>query len=621
MVVINDDKDKVSGKEILIIENCKFSILEFDNPNFHTVTSSINNLSKNKNLFLKPQSNLITFTEEFIDAIKKSINSQDLNILKQVIENFGQFVPTVIIFGTVEGYTIKEQVDVFFARNKYWDIIEFHKAVPIFELLPNSLKDKIQGLMVLDYSFKIYDNDKSHIVDLKMPQNMSFIFSNKNIDPQVFVTVFNMKDDDTIYICIYDLNEKKYFTSFLSNFKINLLYTKYPNPDIFRYIKVGEDLFAKKIRTVQIAKFISLYKEEYNQSDRGFISRKNEHIFIKQPNGLDGLDEHMSQNKSQDFLNKKSLIDLNKSLKIRQNEAAALNDCGLTYQHMKRHKSLADLNKSPELKKLTETHNTVDSDVVNDIQFLAHTPVIKNGKKSFFFGQRYIKQDYSMPCITCWSAERLDEKIITKLSKLFKDRFDIVNKVVSTDIDDICLQGMKKNMKKKKYGDNEKENNRDNDNNDDKNNGSDDDENGSGDGDRDSSDENDKEYITIASTATAIDKKNPKKNYQNFCIAVNIWAKVITIANKSYSNILEFNVDLYNCETGPMLSKNWKLLHDLGFGYFLDSVEIKISPIPHKNDDNIYQMIVPKVDYKQPLQLNQPIEIISDRQTSKGVEG
>ncbi|CAG8460238.1 1165_t:CDS:2 [Gigaspora rosea] len=166
----------------------------------------------------------------------------------------------------------------------------------------------------------------------------------------------------------------------------------------------------------------------------------------------------------------------------------------------------------------------------------------------------YIEQDYSMPCITCWSAERLDEKIITKLSKLFKDRFDIVNKVVSTDIDD------------------------------------------------------------------TIDKKNPKKNYQNFCIAVNIWAKVITIANKSYSNILEFNVDLYNCETGPMLSKNWKLLHDLGFGYFLDSVEIKISPIPHKNDDNIYQMIVPKVDYKQPLQLNQPIEIISDRQTSKGVE-
>ncbi|CAG8460254.1 1166_t:CDS:2 [Gigaspora rosea] len=340
MVVINDDKDKVSGKEILIIENCKFSILEFDNPNFHTVTSSINNLSKNKNLFLKPQSNL-SFSIDLqnirpINSEKTSSRFKLKNIVKAIL------------------YIKKEQVDVFFARNKYWDIIEFHKAVPIFELLPNSLKDKIQGLMVL--------------VDLKMPQNMSFIFSNKNIDPQVFVTVFNMKDDDTIYICMlytpllssipkviivqivnliskkyimskldrsvfhgsvwhaccirigssfkssiighhfnihddkvgiclyrYDLNEKKYFTSFLSNFKINLLYTKYPNPDIFRYIKVGEDLFAKKIRTVQIAKFISLYKEEYNQSDRGFISRKNEHIFIKQPNGLDGLDEHMSQ--------------------------------------------------------------------------------------------------------------------------------------------------------------------------------------------------------------------------------------------------------------------------------------------------------------------------------------
>ncbi|CAG8785618.1 2114_t:CDS:1 [Dentiscutata erythropus] len=64
-----------------------------------------------------------------------------------------------------------------------------------------------------------------------------------------------------------------------------------------------------------------------------------------------------------------------------------------------------------------------------------------------------------------------------------------------------------------------------------------------------------------------------------------------------------------------------KLLHDLGFGYYLDSVEIKISPIPHENDDSISQMIVPKGDYKQPQQLNRPIEIISDHEISKGVEG
>ncbi|CAG8830733.1 4125_t:CDS:1, partial [Gigaspora rosea] len=41
-----------------------------------------------------------------------AFNSQDLNILKQVIENFGQFVPTVIIFGERLHYEVTKVTKV-----------------------------------------------------------------------------------------------------------------------------------------------------------------------------------------------------------------------------------------------------------------------------------------------------------------------------------------------------------------------------------------------------------------------------------------------------------------------------------------------------------------------------
>ncbi|CAG8464761.1 1077_t:CDS:1 [Dentiscutata heterogama] len=502
----DDDKDRVAEKKLFVLEDCEFSILEPDEYNFHTKTiSSIDDLSKNENLIFKntqlgipntvnfdfsidPQNirpynseeissrfkfkNIvkailsfkikdIRLTYEFIIAVKRALNSQDLNILKHAIEKFGQFIPTVIIFGgrlhykvtTCTGIyrqgrnesAIQLQDSLIFGGDKIkiilgeeddwitslqefklWDIIEFRNPVSIFEFLPNDLKDRIRELIgktiiysnIQDYDFKIHDyNDRSNIVDLKMPKNIGSIFSNKDVDPQVFATVSNIEDDDNIFTCMlytpshssipkviinctryksnqqkvhrvkikwivvgydlsfnsifnpehihlqsstkrchyndntlhevlnirteysmvlfgipvvlewnpsfkfsiighhfnrhddkvcinlygYDLNEKKYFTRFLSNFKFNLLYTKHPNPDIFSYFKVDKDLSLEKIfeadnnlflngtSNVHNTEFISLYKEGYNQSDPGFISRKNGHFFIKQPDG------HISQ--------------------------------------------------------------------------------------------------------------------------------------------------------------------------------------------------------------------------------------------------------------------------------------------------------------------------------------
>ncbi|CAG8594746.1 7820_t:CDS:2 [Dentiscutata erythropus] len=299
-----------------------------------------------------------------------------------------------------------------------------------------------------------------------------------------------------------------------------------------------------------------------------------------------------------------------------------------------------------ELKELM-IHDTANSDPFNNIKFFAFTPVIKNGSKSVFLGdsmsefvsirstispgtsadandevkrllslledktndinhildplQVYavgpdFQKDYSMPCIACWSTESLDDKVIERLSKLFEDKYKVVNKVGLLDTsvnsgdsgDSIQDDLFNNNSITSEFN----------------NKGS----------------SKEEEYITITSTATAVDKNNPKKNCQDFSITVKILAKVIPVINKSYLNILEFYVNVYDCKMGPMLSKNWKSLHDLGFGYFLDSVEIKVSPISLEND-NISHMIVPKSDYKQPQQLNRPTEITSDHETNKGVEG
>ncbi|CAG8572721.1 274_t:CDS:2 [Dentiscutata erythropus] len=310
----DEDKDKVAGKKAFIIENCEFSVLEPIELNFHTlISSSVNDLSRNKNLFLKAQLDIpnianlgvsiepkniqqnksketslkfelknivkanlsitrIVPTREFNDAVEKAFHSKDPNMLQKIIEEFGQFIPTVILFGgrlhymntayteknsennkkafsgnlSVYGQgleaqykpdvtnrnenTIQFQDSVIFGGDKikilqgkendwifsledfkYWEIIEFHKPVSIFEFLDD---DKIRKLNVLKgkmiiysnvqfYNFKMHDrNNGSDVVDLKMPQNIGSILSNRDIDLQVFSAVSSTEEDDTIFTCV-----------------------------------------------------------------------------------------------------------------------------------------------------------------------------------------------------------------------------------------------------------------------------------------------------------------------------------------------------------------------------------------------------------------------------------
>ncbi|CAG8483601.1 21932_t:CDS:2 [Gigaspora margarita] len=423
----NDDKNKLGGGKVFSIVKCEFYIPENDEEiYFHTMTlSSINDLFKNKTLFLDPQSEIphiaqqdnseeaskykfqyivkaileikeVDFTKKFTDLVEEAIELKDLNKLKYIIENFGQFIPKTIMFGgrlhykftTYTGWTIQLQDSLIFGGNKekmiqgkeddwifslknsdLWDIIEFRGPMSIFDFIPFDLKNKIRELngKTILYSY-IQDHDFEmhglNIVELKMPQNIVSIFSNKDVDPQVFATASNMEenfpcilyiqpppsipkviinctkdnpnqekpyrvkircmvvgndlsfnsilnlghfhlqsiccdynalksvlnlDNTVLFVCVslygYDLKEKKYFTHSLSDLKFNLLYTKYPNPNI-SYFKAGEDSFVEKTSKVKHPEFINFHKKGHNQTDQGFISGKNEHFFIKLLDGL-----------------------------------------------------------------------------------------------------------------------------------------------------------------------------------------------------------------------------------------------------------------------------------------------------------------------------------------------
>ncbi|CAG8775711.1 23437_t:CDS:2 [Gigaspora margarita] len=163
-------------------------------------------------------------------------------------------------------------------------------------------------------------------------------------------------------------------------------------------------------------------------------------------------------------------------------------------------------------------------------------------------------------------------------------------------------------------GDDDKENSgRD----DDKQNSGKDDSGGDDDGGGGSDDMvNSTKGIVITSTAKAVNKNNLKR-FQNFSITTRIWANITAGTHNS----LEFCVDVYNCTMGQMLSDKWKELHELGSAYFLDSIKIKVSPIPHENISDTSTIIVPKGGYKQPQELNRPTELSTSNEMNSGVEG
>ncbi|CAG8694544.1 9580_t:CDS:1, partial [Dentiscutata erythropus] len=94
---------------------------------------------------------------------------------------------------------------------RYWEPIEFRKPVSIFEFLEEDMQKKIKEIIgkriiysnVQDYSYEINDLD-NHLANLEMPGDVQKIFSDSDIDPQVFATILNMdKNDDVFTYALY----------------------------------------------------------------------------------------------------------------------------------------------------------------------------------------------------------------------------------------------------------------------------------------------------------------------------------------------------------------------------------------------------------------------------------
>ncbi|RHZ45740.1 hypothetical protein Glove_658g31 [Diversispora epigaea] len=95
------------------------------------------------------------------------------------------------------------------------------------------------------------------------------------------------------------------------------------------------------------------------------------------------------------------------------------------------------------------------------------------------------------------------------------------------------------------------------------------------------------DHTLISSQVNAnIANMNSPHAYQNFKISAYLWAKVDPLPNKK--NDLKFSINISDCGAGEMLSDKWPLLRKLGIGYFLDSVEIWITPISNTSDKPFY---------------------------------
>ncbi|CAG8714347.1 18185_t:CDS:2, partial [Dentiscutata erythropus] len=237
------------------------------------------------------------------------------------------------------------------------------------------------------------------------------------------------------------------------------------------------------------------------------------------------------------------------------------------------------------------------------------------------------QQGYSVPCIACWVAEPLDITLIERLSALFDNEFEIINYVVEKpreslndgEEQDIELSSNDaKIINKDEYGGESK--NKDiaeRNEKDEGNKNEDEDSNKSRDGNESGKDESNGKnesnemnksdpFIQVKSVANV----KVDNEIQSFTINTYIGANISTKKNVS-KNCLEFGINLFLCGAGEMLSKICGSLQ--GFtGYYLDSISIAVSPIPHAV--NIFD----EAKAYSPTNHDQKIELLAGHETSSG---
>ncbi|RHZ84549.1 hypothetical protein Glove_79g6 [Diversispora epigaea] len=214
---------------------------------------------------------------------------------------------------------------------------------------------------------------------------------------------------------------------------------------------------------------------------------------------------------------------------------------------------------------------------------------------------------FSAPRISCWVTEPLDISILEKLENLFNYEFEVLDCVmtpVNEEMEEENSNGDNdaENSGKQKAGNGKKENNAErNDKNGKRtskkkqNNKKKSNKNSDSDNDSDSDDSyygDDNELsetidpILISSEVIAkVKDTNLPDVFQEFKISAYLWVDVYPDTNETHN--LKFSINVNDCRTGEMLSEKWPSLRKLGIGYFLDSVEIWVTPIQKIQNESI----------------------------------
>jgi TPR repeat protein len=251
------------------------------------------------------------------------------------------------------------------------------------------------------------------------------------------------------------------------------------------------------------------------------------------------------------------------------------------------------------------------------------------------------QQNSTRPCIACWVAKSLDITVLECLENIFEDQFEVIYKIViPSDINENNNQSncydeedLEENSNNGNHGNgngngngsgsgsgsgsNGNNNNNNGSNNISNYNDSNDNNNDDGDGDDDgnygnnSSNKKDKRiYISSKVNAKVINTEF----LQDFNISAKLWAKTSPFED---TMTLKYDIDVYACGIGNLLSNQYPLLNKIGFGYLLRSIKVQVSPLPNNGSD-----LFDLKEISQPTQMNQNLEYsVGDEMSFNGKLG
>ncbi|PKY49825.1 hypothetical protein RhiirA4_465955 [Rhizophagus irregularis] len=239
---------QIDSEEDKIIKNDFLLIADIDIPNFAKLGVSIKNSNiKNSNVTTNLTYNIIEYnkmslkfklepTTEFIEAVKGVIASKDPRKFKDIINDFGRFIPKKVILASnikIEKKSSKslsksnsfkyQSFKLFGGKEvcsnnfnesdwveslngfKNWSCIKFEDPVNIFQLLSEDLRKQILllvGKKILytnteDYTYYLFVPGMYHTFKLNIPENILEILQHKDAECSIFSTVIDEKGKDT----------------------------------------------------------------------------------------------------------------------------------------------------------------------------------------------------------------------------------------------------------------------------------------------------------------------------------------------------------------------------------------------------------------------------------------